>query len=66
MQHWQQTQLTDTHSCGPVEVENVSSVGGGTATTNVNLHGQLDEAREEKCIRFRSEILRRSERHVRQ
>lgn len=41
MQRWQQTQLPDIHSCGPVE--NVSSVGGGTATTNVNLRGKLDE-----------------------
>lgn len=42
-QHQEQTQLTDTHSWGPVEVENVSLVGGGTATTNVNLNLKLDE-----------------------
>lgn len=43
MQRREQTQLTDTHSWGPVEVENVSPVGGGTATTNVNLNWKLDE-----------------------
>ncbi len=32
-----------THSWGPVEVDNVSPIRGGTATTNVNLRWNLDE-----------------------
>lgn len=37
----QQTQLNDVP--GPVEEENASSVGGGTATTSVNPHCKSDE-----------------------